>query len=132
MKYIIVNKIYWGDFAQGDFVLGGFCLGGFCQGDFVLIPYLHKLKSTLVSNGSPHIWINSPMRKLILQTIYKRNIFSRKLERVDPRGSPEYGHLLVMFLDLCHYAVSGLTWTLLGLLFKFGLCGFGRLGAPAP
>ena len=34
MKYIIVNKIYWGDFIQGDFVLGGF----YPRGDFVLIP----------------------------------------------------------------------------------------------
>ena len=28
IKYITVNKIYWGDFVQGDFDLGGFCPGG--------------------------------------------------------------------------------------------------------
>ena len=45
IKYVTVNKIYWGDFVLGDFVLGdvvlggilsrgifsgGFCPGGFC------------------------------------------------------------------------------------------------------
>ena len=89
--------------------------------------YLHRLKSTLVSNGSLHIRINSPMRKLILQTIYKRNIFGRKLEQVDLRGSPECGHFVCRFMSLC---CVWLDLDIAGTAVQMWLLWFWSIGRP--